>query len=78
MDVLEYFEHCTAPEGVKRSSMRYTGRQVYRAGITDMETFCAILRDSPERIKELRNIGEKSFRLISEICKNYDENERIK
>ena len=71
MDVLEYFEQYAIPEGVKKSSIRYTGRQIYRAGITDMCMLCSILQNSPEKIKNLRNIGEKSFELILEICKDY-------
>lgn len=71
MDVLEYFEQYAMQECSKRSSIRYTGRQIYRAGITDMYMLCNILRDSPEKIKTLRNIGEKSFELILEICNDY-------
>jgi hypothetical protein len=72
VDILEYFEQHAIPEGTNRISTRYIGRQIYRAGITDMGMLCAIMRDSPERIKDLRNIGEKSFELILEICKDYE------
>jgi len=71
MDILEYFEQYAMREDSKRSSIRYTGRQIYRAGITDMCMLCDILQNSPEKIKALRNIGEKSFELILEICRDY-------
>ena len=46
-----------------------SGRRVER-----MEQLCAIQRAGPEKLLEIRSIGEKSLPLIAAVCARYEEN----
>lgn len=45
--------------------------QLCRAGVTDMNTLCELMADQPEKVRDIRNIGEKSMALIQTVCEAY-------
>lgn len=67
-DVREYFRKYTAT-GSKRAV--YTGTQLARGGISDMDALCALLAQEPEKLLGLRNIGQKRMEVIREVCAAY-------
>lgn len=62
-DLREYFKrHSVA--GEKRAG--YTGTQLTRGGISDMDALYRLLEQEPEKLLGLRNIGPKSMEVIHE------------
>ena len=67
-DIREYFRKCTVT-GSKRTV--YTGTQLARSGISDMDALCALLEQEPEMLLGMRGIGPKSMEVIHEVCACY-------
>ena len=67
-DVRQYFSGLA---GEKTRLAHYTGSQLARGGVTDMDTLCALLADTPEHILNIRNIGAKSMVVIQSACERY-------
>lgn len=45
--------------------------EVMRNGIIDMGTLCEMLKKEPKKLLQMRNIGSKSFDIISAVCSAY-------
>ena len=67
-DIREYFRKCTVT-GSKRTV--YTGTQLARSGISDMDALCVLLEQEPEKLLGMRGIGPKSMEVIHEVCACY-------
>ena len=77
-DIREYFRKCTVT-GSKRTV--YTGTQLARSGISDMDALCALLEQEigrascreqePEMLLGMLGIGPKSMEVIHEVCACY-------
>jgi len=67
-DIREYFRKCTVT-GSKRTV--YTGTQLVRSGISDMDALCALLEQEPEMLLGMLGIGPKSMEVIHEVCACY-------
>lgn len=68
-DVREYFSRFADSNNVCLA--RYTGSQLARGGVGDMDALCALLADAPEKILGIRNIGAKSMAVIQSACERY-------
>ncbi len=68
-DVRGYFSRFASSGDVRLA--RYTGSQLARGGVENMEILCALLADSPEKLLKIRNIGVKSMAVIQRACERY-------
>ena len=72
--VKAYFAACEPFFPQQRGELRRVALALCRGGVDTMEQLCALQRAGPERLLELRSIGEKSLPLIAAVCARYEEN----
>lgn len=72
--VKAYFAACEPFFSQQRGELRRVALALGRGGVERMEQLCALQRAGPERLLELRSIGEKSLPLIEAVCTRYEEN----
>ena len=69
--VKAYFAACEPFFPQQRGELRRVAFALCRGGVDTMEQLCALQRAGPERLLELRSIGEKSLPLIAAVCARY-------
>lgn len=69
--VMEYFQSAPVPDGKKGRAHR-AGMCLCRANIETMEELSALCERGPEKLLDIRDIGEKNAALILEICAMYN------
>ncbi len=69
-DVREFFK---TYKKERTSMVNRVGNQIARGGISDMDNLCEILKDKPKELMKMRNIGPKSFDIISAVCLAYEK-----
>lgn len=69
-DVREYFKNCSM---VAERRAVYTGTQLARGGVSDMDALCTLLLQEPEKLLGLRGIGQESMEVIREACAHYHD-----
>lgn len=72
--VKAYFTACEQAFPAKRTQLRRLSLALRWGGVERMEQLCAIQRAGPEKLLEIRSIGEKSLPLIAAVCARYEEN----
>ena len=72
--VKAYFTACEQAFPVKRTQLRRLSLALRRGGVEHMEQLCAMQRAGPEKLLEIRSIGEKSPPPIAVVCARYDDN----
>ena len=72
--VKAYFTACEQAFPAKRTQLRRLSLALRRGGVERMEQLCAIQRAGPEKLLEIRSIGEKSLPLIAAVCARYEAN----
>ena len=75
MVVKDYFIACEERLPERKAELRRISLALRREGILTLEDLCARQRASSAQMTQIRNIGEKSARLIAELCKQYEDNE---
>ena len=71
--VKAYFTACEQAFPAKRTQLRRLSLALRRGGVEHMEQLCAIQRAGPEKLLEIRSIGEKSLLLIAAVCARYEK-----
>lgn len=71
-EVLKYFMNVQGPDYPK-SLARRIGLELCRGNISTMSQLCRLCENEPEKLKTLRNIGEKNLTLILEVCADYQK-----
>lgn len=66
-NVREYFKNSP----VAKEGGLAVGIQLARGGIDDMDTLYTLLKDDPEKLLAIRNIGPKSLSVIRSVCEDY-------
>lgn len=67
-NVRQYFSGLAGESG---RLARYTGSQLARSGVSDMDALCTLLANTPEKILGIRNIGIKGMDVIQSACERY-------
>lgn len=70
-DVRRYFHSYIMGQGENNPHLSRTANELYRGGVTDMDTLCELLDNHPGKVRSIRNIGKKSVMLAQEVCKAY-------
>ncbi|HBS60942.1 MAG TPA: hypothetical protein DEA44_16975 [Firmicutes bacterium] len=70
-DVRRYFYSYIMRQTENISHLVRIANELYRGGVTDMDTLCELLENHPGKVRSIRNIGEKSVILAQEVCKAY-------
>ena len=71
MDLKNYL---TAYEGENPkicTELRSISLALRRNRIATMEELCQLQDNSPQTIKEMRNVGPKKYEIITQVCKEY-------
>lgn len=66
-NVREYFKNSP----VAKEGGLAVGTKLARGGIDDMDTLYTLLKDDPEKLLAIRNIGPKSLSVIRSVCEDY-------
>lgn len=70
-DILRFFQR----EGKKRDlppgCCTRIAKELRRNGIGDMDSLQTLMEHNPEKVRSLRNIGDKSMDVIGDIIKSY-------
>lgn len=74
--VKDYFSICEKRFPEKKSELRRISLSLRRDGILTMEALCQMQWETPEKVKTIRNIGEKSSKFIAEICRQYEDSKQ--
>ena len=69
-EVMRYFQNAQVPDAKKQLAKR-AGFELCRGNISTMKQLCGLCEHSPEKLLQIRNIGEKTAALILEICAMY-------
>lgn len=69
--VKEYFIAYEQQFPEHRSELRRISLSLRRGGVETMSKLCQMYTGSPERLLQIRSIGEKSIELIGEVCRQY-------
>ena len=72
--VKAYFAACEQAFPANRTQLRRLSLALRRGGVEHMEQLCAMQRAGPEKLLEIRSIGEKSLPLIAAVCARYEAN----
>ena len=72
--VKAYFAACEPFFPQQRGELRRVALALCRGGVDTMEQLCALQRAGPERLLELRSIGDKSLPRIAAVCARDEEN----
>lgn len=72
--VKAYFTACEQAFPAQRTQLRRLSLALRRGGVERMEQLCAMQRDGPDGLLEIRSIGEKSLPLIAAVCARYEAN----
>ncbi|MGI6176690.1 MAG: hypothetical protein ACOYJC_11160 [Christensenellales bacterium] len=70
-DVRRYFHSYMLLQKTTNSLLTRTASGLCRGGITDMDILCELLNKHPEKLLQIRNIGEKSLALSRAVCASY-------
>jgi len=71
-EVMKYFQNARVPDAQKGLARR-AGMDLCRGNVSTMSELCDLCEQSPEKLLEIRNIGEKTAALILEVCAVYKE-----
>ena len=71
IDVRRYFHSYMLRQGESNPMLTRAANELYRGGVTDMDTLCKLLEESPKELLQIRNIGEKSIALSRAVCEAY-------
>lgn len=71
IDVRRYSHSYMQRQGESNPMLTRAANELYRGGVTDMDTLCELLEKRPEELLEIRNIGEKSIALTRAVCEAY-------
>lgn len=74
--VKDYFSACEERFPEKKSELRRISLYLRRGGVLTMEALCQMQRETPEKVMAIRDIGEKSSKLIAVICRQYEDNKQ--
>ena len=72
--VKAYFTACEQAFPANCTQLRRLSLALRRGGVEHMEQLCAMQRAGPEKLLEIRSIGEKSLPLIAAVCARYEAN----
>ena len=77
--VKAYFTACEQAFPANCTQLRRLSLALRRGGVEHMEQLCAMQRAGPEKLLEIRSIGEKSIGekslpLIAAVCARYEAN----
>lgn len=70
-DVRRYFHSYMLRQGESTPMPTRAANELYRGGVTDMNTLCELLEKRPQELLQIRNIGEKSIALTRAVCEAY-------
>ena len=69
-EVMKYFQNARVPDAQKCLT-RSAGMRLCRGKVSTMTELCDLCEQSPEKLLEIRDIGEKTAALILEVCATY-------
>ena len=69
--IKDYFAACEQHFPEQRSELRRISLALCRGGIETMPELCQMYMHEPQRLLEIRSIGEKSIQMIGELCRQY-------
>ncbi len=75
MTIKDYFSSFEGSFSSSKSELQRISVALRRENIVLMEDLCKIYRESPGEIAAIRNIGEKSMGIVTQLCIEFKEKE---
>ena len=70
-DILRFFQSDGERRGLPPGYCTRIAKELRRNGVKDMKSLCVLMEQNPEKVRSLRNIGDKSMDVIRDIIKSY-------